>query len=476
MWPRSASRQELARRLTRPLRIQGSDLQLKDGSRIAVVGGGPAGSFFAYFLLRLADSIDLKLDLEIYEPRYFNHFGPAGCNHCGGIISESLVQLLATDGIRLPPTVVQRGIEAYMLHTDEASVRIETPLHEKRIAAVYRGGGPKGLSAAEWESFDNFLLKLAKEKGANIRRELVRDVTWRDGRPLLSIPGGSAEPYDLVVIASGVNSHLLDSIEALDLGYRRPKTTSAFISEFHLGRETIQKTLGSAMHVFLLDLPRLEFAALIPKQEFITMCLLGDDIDDALVRSFLDAPEVKRMLPRGSEGSYMASCHCFPRINIDGSRQPFADRLLFIGDSGVTRLYKDGIGAAYRTAKAAANAAVLGGIAASDFRHHFWPACRKIAADNSIGRIVFWASGLIQRAPFSRRAMVRMTAHEQQTEGIPRDMSTALWDVFTGSAPYREIFLRTLRPGFIVRLCWNLVAAILPLGQRPLSAERADER
>ena len=49
---------------------------------------------------------------------------------CGGIISESLVQNLAAEGINLPTTIVQRGINAYMLHTDVGSVRIDAPLNE----------------------------------------------------------------------------------------------------------------------------------------------------------------------------------------------------------------------------------------------------------------------------------------------------------------------------------------------------------
>ena len=118
-------------------------LLLDDGSRIGVIGGGPAGSFFAYFLLKMAESLSLRVTVDIYEPRFFNFIGPAGCNHCGGIVSESLVQLLATEGINLPPSVVQRGIDSYVLHMDVGTVRIQTPLHEKRIAAVFRGNGPR---------------------------------------------------------------------------------------------------------------------------------------------------------------------------------------------------------------------------------------------------------------------------------------------------------------------------------------------
>ena len=107
-----------------------SDLKLDDGSRIAVIGGGPAGSFFSYFLLAMTERMGLDVHVDIYESRDFANSGPTGCNMCGGIISESLVQALAAEGIDLPPTVVQRGIDSYFLHMDVGSVQIETILNE----------------------------------------------------------------------------------------------------------------------------------------------------------------------------------------------------------------------------------------------------------------------------------------------------------------------------------------------------------
>ena len=41
-------------------------------------------------------------------------------------------------------------------------------------------------------------------------------------------------------------------------------------------------------------------------------------------------------------------------------------------------------------------------------------------------------------------------------------MSSALWDVFTGSAPYKEVLLRSFYPSFPVMLLWNLIAGNLP--------------
>ena len=91
------------------------------------------------------------------------------------------------------------------------------------------------------------------------------------------------------------------------------------------------------MHVFLLNIPRLEFAALIPKGDYVTMCLLGDDIDGSLGDAFAAAPEVAAVMPAGWDAT-QRSCQCLPHINVRGVDKPFADRFVFIGDSGVTRL------------------------------------------------------------------------------------------------------------------------------------------
>jgi flavin-dependent dehydrogenase len=128
--------------LKKVLHPHSPSLKLEDGSRVAVMGGGPAGSIFSYFLLDLAEKVDLKLEVDIYEPRDFSQAGPSGCNMCAGIISETLVQMLAVEGISLPPTVVQRGMDTYILHTRMGKTSLETPHLEKRIAAVFRGAGP----------------------------------------------------------------------------------------------------------------------------------------------------------------------------------------------------------------------------------------------------------------------------------------------------------------------------------------------
>jgi flavin-dependent dehydrogenase len=428
---------------------------------------------FSYFLLNMAESVALELKVDLYEPRHFCHRGPAGCNHCGGVVSESLVQRLATEGIALPDDVVQRGLESYTLHMDVGDVEIATPLHESRIAAIYRGNGPRNSEPMATHSFDGYLQQLASDKGARMVRQLVSDVRKHDDAMQVECADGSVDDYDLVVLASGVNSRLAKSLENLAEEHVSPALTKTFICEFRLGKEVIRETLGPSMHVFLLDIPRLEFAALIPKGDYATLCLLGDDIDEELMDRFFGSPEVASCFPGGVIPRHI--CHCYPRINIRTARPPYGDRLVMVGDSGTTRLFKDGIGAAYRTAKAAARTVAFHGVSADDFREHYWPLCKKIDADNRIGKFVFWVGSLVQRARFARRGVLSMVAREQQQSAAPRRMSGVLWDLFSGSAPYTDVFLRTLHPAYVGSLVRNLVAANLPDKSRDLQRDREEE-
>jgi len=433
---------------------------LRDGSRIAVLGGGPAGSLFATFAFDMAARAGLRIEVDIYEPRSFEQPGPIGCNMCGGIVSETLVQNLASDGLSLSTNVIQRGIDSYVLHTDVGDVRIPTPNEEMRIGAVHRGVGPLDVKDSKWESFDRYLLDGAVARGAHVIQARVEEVSRVDGRPTLQVRGGKPQLYDLAVVATGVNTSILKTFEGLGIGYKRPQLTKTLIREYHLGEEAISASLGTSMHVFLLNIPRLEFAALIPKGDYVTMCLLGDEIDNALGDAFASAPQVRAVMPAGWD-PVSVSCQCLPHINVHGVAKPYADRVVFIGDSGVTRLYKDGIGAAYRTAKAAAHTVIFEGISERAFHDHYQPVCRSIRNDNRIGKFAFILTRLAQRLPVLRRAIVTISRDEQVHRRRPR-MSGILWDMFSGSAPYSDILKRMVHPALIGRGILAVAGSLSP--------------
>ncbi|MBF0184391.1 MAG: hypothetical protein HQM06_08385 [Magnetococcales bacterium] len=439
-------------------------MQLTANSRIGIVGGGPSGAMTAFFLLELAERLEMPLQVDVYESRDFTRFGPAGCNMCAGVVSESLVQTLAAEGLPLPTsTVVQRGIDSYVLHTSDLPVvTIHTPVDEVRIAAVYRGSGPgKPKSDQTWSSFDHFLLEMARQKGANIIPLRVSDLAWDGEKPQVIARGGHSQTYDFLVGAVGVNSPTLEKFGELGFDFQPPNVNKGFLSEIYLGVEQVQRYMGSSLHIFLLDIPRLKFAALIPKVEYVTICLLGENIDKPLIEQFMATPEVKQCFPpemvwsmsdKSCDAGIGQACHCGPRLNLGPAIHPFADRVAMVGDAAVTRLYKDGIGAAYVTAKACAVTALFFGIRKSDMMEHYQPVLQRIASDNRIGRFIFWITLFYQEWNFLRRGMVQMVKDEQRLPGEKRRMSRVLWDTFTGSASYREILFRALHPRFFLHL------------------------
>ena len=442
---------------------KGTDVELVDGSRVAVIGGGPAGSLFSHFLLDMAKRVDVRLEVDLYEPRDYGKAGPQGCNMCGGVVSESLVQMLAIEGINLPGEVVQRSIDSYVLHTPGSRVAIRTPVDEMRIAALYRGAGPKGCASGEFRSLDGFRLDLARTSGASHMQAKVDDLGKDDdGFPLVTA-GGQMQRYDLVVGAVGVNSPALKLMEKLGLPYQPPRIAKAFLSEWKLGREEIARHMGHAMHVFLGDDKRIEFAALIPKGDYVTICVLGDDIDQTVIDTFMNTPEVKSVMPIDWD-IRKVSCRCMPKINVGQAQGYFCDRVALIGDAGTTRLYKDGIGAAYRTAKACAMTVLYHGVRTGDFQRFYAPTCDGLEFDNRIGHWVFRSVGLMRVLPFLRRGMVGMTAAEQRPGISDKAMSMVLWDTFTGSNSYRSILGRSLTPRFLARLGLATVKGLFKRG------------
>lgn len=420
--------------------------------------------FLAYFALGIADQIGLDITLDIYEPQNFFMTMPRSCNKCGGIISETLIQNLAVEGINIPAPIIQRGINSYTLYTDKGKVEIQTPTNERRIGAVHRGCGPKDLKETKWGSFDGFLQILALEKGANLFQNRVGEIDLNNEHPKIIAHDMEPREYDLVVMATGVNAKSIKFTNDQIFKYKAPETKRTMIREYYLGHDEVSKYFGDSMHIFIVDMPQIEFAAYIPKGDYVTLCILGDKIDAKVLEEFVNQPPVYNILPESIRES-ITSCSCAPLINVQRVTKPYHDRMVFVGDSSATRLYKDGIGAAYRTAKVAATTAILHGIAEEDFKEHYWPVCKAIEKDNRYGKFIFFAINIIQKIKITKRAFFEMTRQEQEEGREKKPMSTVLWDMFTGSATYREIFALTLTPAFLINFNKNIVTSLFQMGQ-----------
>lgn len=415
---------------------------LENGSEIAVIGGGPTGSFFSIFALKMAKMIGKELNVTIYEPKDFTKDGPRGCNRCGGLISELLVQTLAVEGINLPETLVQRGINSYRLYTDHGNVFIGTPSHEKTIATVYRGGGPKGIIGKGKESFDRFLLDLAVSEGAIHNPLKIDRIEYNNIRPVLFAKGQRIQEPDLAVGAIGVKSRTYKIFEDMGFGYRRPETVTAAIAEISTHSSAITEYFGNSVHLFLLPIKGVKFAAMIPKGTYVTVCILGKDIVVDTVNNFLDNRVVKSILPKTE--TYKVNCRCLPKMNVRAPKIPFNHRVILCGDAGSTRLFKDGLGAAYIMGKAAAKTAVFHGVSKQHFQKEYYPVYRNIIIDNKFGKVLFAVTDAFKVHKALNKSMFRVVQKEQLEPSSQKILSSVLWDMFTGNELYKDIFRRAM--------------------------------
>lgn len=437
-------------------------IELANGSRIAVIGGGPAGSFFSYYALEYARIFGLSLDLDIFEAKDFTRAGASGCNQCGGIISESLVQDLATDGMIIPSDIIQRKINSYTMHTEQGTRVIHIPSNEHRIASVFRGCGPRGCLDKNVKGFDNYLLGLCHKKGARIIHKKISTVERIDDGILVGHSKTDVNKYDLVVGAVGLNKRSLNLFKNICPAYLKPRVTRTYISEFMMKPADIKECFGSSMHVFLLNLPQITFGALIPKENYVTLVLLGKDINKEVVQRFITSNHVRACFPRDFPVERTMPCQCYPFINVRGGHHAYADRMVMVGDSASSKLYKNGIGAAFITGKAAASTAIFQGISERHFNNYYAPICRDMDRDNKAGELIFHITKLIQKSPLFKRGILNLIAREQADRHSAFRMSSALWDTFTGSAGYRNILRRFLHPALLGGLLSSSVISNLP--------------
>ena len=417
--------------------------RLANNSRIAIIGGGPAGSFFALSALSIAARLNIHLDVAIFERKDLSAAGPRGCNMCAGILSLRAAQGLTALGLSLPPQVIRAQIRAYQLHWSGHSVSIDPP-DARQVTSVYRAGGPRHSPYEPTAGFDAFLLGCAQARGAHIIPERVERVTF-DGELPLVHTSAREEVFELVVLAVGVNA-TPPVLQNLD--YVRPRTEAMAQDELLIPPASRRAAMDGLVHVYFEQPRGLIFGALIPKGEFVNISLLGSHLGRDSIEQFLSIPEVTAVVGNASAGL----CGCRPHVAVTPARGYYADRFVAVGDACVTRLYKDGIGSAFVTAQAAAETALRQGISRAAFAAHYAPVCRAIVNDNRFGRMVF---GMVERSKTNAlflRVLSRALMSELNQEPDARVLGRMLWALFTGDSNYEDIFKMMFKPESIARL------------------------
>ncbi len=444
------------------VRKSGSSGVLQDGSVVAIIGAGPAGSFFALLALMEAEARGIRLRPTLFDGKTFLQEGPSGCNMCAGVISWKLLQEIEHLGLRLPPERVQRLIRSYIFHTREGSHTVISPPGRGPVPVVFRGNGPRFCREQRKISFDDFLLEEALKRGAEIIPHNVDGIRLPDdgvGRPRVSWREGAMEA-DLVVVASGVSAGVGGKLfEGNRIAYRPPTCVRAYQAELDLGDQNLERHLGDSIHVFSLGIRDIRFAAMIPKTRFATVTLVGrKDLHHRHLLSFLESPTLRGLLPKAWRlpAKY---CSCRPRLPVSGAGRFYGNRLVFIGDMSMTRYYKNGIDSAFRTARHAVRASFEHGLSARTLRKsYFLPVRKEFSREHRYAMMLFRGNDFVASKRFWIRAHLHFVRNRPRWP-TAQTLHFLTWNLFTGDASYRAIFWTGASPRFLSRM---LLAGAFP--------------
>ena len=159
--------------------------------------------------------------------------------------------------------------------------------------------------------------------------------------------------------------------------------------------------------------------------------------------------------------AYKVECRCLPKMNVGAPKKPFSERIVICGDAGSTRLFKDGLGAAYLMGKAAAKTVVFRGVGEYDFRTDYYPVYKEIIVDNFFGSYLYMITDIYRKNGILTKGLIETVRKEQNSGDDFKPLSGMLWDMFTGNERYKRIMPKALSLKMHLNLWGQLAKAVV---------------
>lgn len=408
--------------------------------RIAIIGGGPAGSACALELLHGAELRGREVDVTLLEPKRFGrHY-----NQCAGVLTPGKVEgVLARWGVTLPNALIQREVREYVLHADQSDIVLESLPDEPPSCATRR------------VEFDQFLQLTAVLSGATLHPDRVTDLEFGRDEVVLYTEGETCRA-DFVVGAFGLDPGA-GAAFAHATGYRPPPHIDTIVTKLHReGAGEARGLLGDRIHAFVPRLPRIEFGALVPKGNHVSVIVAGRRVQRHDMDDFLRLPHVADELPAGYEPG---DCFhgCFPT---GLARGIVGRRHMMVGDAaGLVRPLKGGgIYAGLLTGSRAGQALLTHGPCARAGATYL-AACRDLRSDIVYGRGLRLTLKLL--TSYLRMEPVIETARESEA------LRRILYGCVSGAMSYRGALREYLTPWIVLRVAYGVLMA--PVGRGPES-------
>jgi flavin-dependent dehydrogenase len=407
--------------------------EINNKSTIVVIGGGPAGASCAIKLKKLSQEKGVNPRIVVYEGKRFEK--KSYYNQCIGVLSPPIEHILEGDlGIPFPWDIINKKINGYFVHTGRYSLKLE-------------GEHEPSYSCRRVE-FDNYLFQKVKELGIETFQARVTDLDFdTDGVEVYSESNNIMA--DAVVGAFGLDDGMAKVFERLTQ-YRQPKFLSSVVTKIHPGEREMQK-FGSYIHAFLpKSLPHVEFGAITPKENHLSINIAGDTVDAAMMDLFLEIPCVKKTLPPNFEHTNRQLYYFkgkFPTLPAKGI---FGDRYVMVGDSaGLIRPLKGkGINSAVKTGINAAKVIMSHGISKEGF-NAFMNSCSDLTCDIPYGKTLRFLSNTSSKYGFLDSVLA--SAKNEPT------LKKALFNIVSGQQTYKNIWAETKNLKLFIKLGFRVL-------------------
>jgi flavin-dependent dehydrogenase len=399
--------------------------RLPDGGRVVIIGGGPGAVACALALQRMASQMGHAVRITLLEGKQFandRHY-----NQCAGVLSPPIAELLEEQlGVPFPHHLSRGRIPGYVLHAANEHIVLE----DKREPAI----------ALRRIQFDAYMLESAVQRGIQLIGARAVDLEFHADRVVVYTENVPVEA-DVVVGGFGLDAGSAAMFSRV-VPYRPPQALSSVVTKYHPGPESIA-AFGPYIHAFLPANRHIEFGAITPKGNHLTINIAGRAVDINLMQAFLNDPTVRAVLPNlECAGMRDANDLRFFKGHFPCSlaRGYYGDRYVMVGDAaGLVRAFKGkGVTSAITTGIRAAHTIVQVGISRAAFEHHYQPANHDIISDLPYGRGIRLLTMLLARSGLFR-AVLQAARHEPSTRA-------ALFNAVSAHAPYRQVLVQMLRP------------------------------
>ncbi len=407
---------------------------LQDGSHVVIIGGGPGGVGAALALDKLARQMGRQVAITLFEGKVFE--GERHFNQCAGVLSPPIDKILQDSlGVPFPSHLIQREITGYILHSDRRAILLEKD-------------DPPAYSVRRIQ-FDHYLLEQARLRGIQVINSRVTDLEFHPDRVMVYSESGNSEA-DAVVGAFGLDEGTAAAFERAT-PYRAPRFLTAIVTKLHPGKD-VMTAFGNHIHAYLPSTRGIEFGAVTPKGNHLTMNIAGEKVDTHHMDLFLASDAVQSVVPCMSCGLGENDLAYFKgRFPISVARHFSGDRYVIVGDAaGLMRPFKGkGVNSALLTGTWAAQTMLQDGISAQAFRRYHG-ACCVITDDMLYGKTI--RALTIRMSKWNLFDVVIALAEQDVA------LRHALFDAVSAHRAYRDIVHDTVNPRWIARMACLLAA------------------